>query len=220
MRLTLIGMSGTGKSQWSKRLQKAGFRRYCCDAMIAAKLDHELRRPDGSEMPMGAWMGFPYQEGYPAREARYLACEIEVLHAILDKLEQTDETENVVLDTTGSVVHTSADLLKRLRRSTTVAYLSVPSKQRQALLRAYMAQPRPILWNGIYQPQPGESHEAALDRCYARLLAKRERLYRRYANVEIDYEHRCQAGFSVADFLRAAQPEPPTGNTSRSCHDL
>ena len=83
MRLSLIGMSGSGKSHWSIRLAELGFRRFCCDEMIARRLSAELHKADGRAMDLGEWMGFPYEPNYKKREARYLVYEIEALHEIL-----------------------------------------------------------------------------------------------------------------------------------------
>jgi len=37
MKLSLIAMSGSGKSYWSAKLAKRGFRHFDCDQMIAAR---------------------------------------------------------------------------------------------------------------------------------------------------------------------------------------
>ena len=58
-RLSLIGMAGIGKYYWSKKLEAEGFRRFCCDDLIASKLGPQLIRSDGATMTMGEWMGFP-----------------------------------------------------------------------------------------------------------------------------------------------------------------
>ena len=73
-------------------------------------------------------MGFPYESQYKQRESKYLACEVEVLIEVLEYLEsgQNNPEENVVVDTTGSVIYTGDEILRRLRRTTTVVYLSRP----------------------------------------------------------------------------------------------
>ncbi len=86
MRLSLIGMSGSGKSHWSMRLAEIGFHRFCCDEMIARNLSAELTRADGTVMALGEWMGFPYEPHYKEREARYLTYEVRVLDEILGYL--------------------------------------------------------------------------------------------------------------------------------------
>ncbi len=44
---------------------------------------------------------------------------------------------------------------------------------------------------------------AALARCYAELLAERERLYKRYAHVTIPDTQYRKKGWKAADFLEA-----------------
>ena len=38
VQLSLIGMSGAGKSYWSKRMESLGFQVYSCDDLIAERL--------------------------------------------------------------------------------------------------------------------------------------------------------------------------------------
>ena len=38
IQLSLIGMSGAGKSHWSKRMESLGFKMYSCDYLIAERL--------------------------------------------------------------------------------------------------------------------------------------------------------------------------------------
>ena len=42
--LALIGMSGAGKSYWSKKMEEKGYRWYNCDEMIAERLGPETSR--------------------------------------------------------------------------------------------------------------------------------------------------------------------------------
>lgn len=210
MRLSLIGMAGSGKSYWSMKLVEHGFRRFCCDDLIAAKLDPELTRPDGTTMELGQWMGFPYEPHYRERESKYLACEIEVLTEILDYLEsrKSNPEEKIVLDTTGSVIYTGERILRRLRRYTTVIYLSIPPEVRGQLLKAYVSNPHPMLWRNVFSKEPDETEREALARCYPRLVVARERLYEHYANVTIDYYRRSEEGFGVSDLLNAVVSAP------------
>ena len=205
MCLSLIGMAGSGKSYWSMKLVEHGFRRFCCDDLIAAKLDPELTRPDGTTMELGQWMGFPYEPHYRERESKYLAYEIEVLTEILEYLEsrKSNPEEKIVLDTTGSVIYTGERILRRLRRYTTVIYLSIPPEVRGQLLKAYVSNPHPMLWRNVFSKDPDETEQEALARCYPRLVVARERLYEHYANVSIDYYRRSEEGFGVSDLLNA-----------------
>ena len=59
-----------------------------------------------------------------------------------------------------------------------------PSR-RDAMLARYLAEPKPVVWAGAFDAR-GEAAEDALPRCYAELLATRDRLYRAMAHVTLD----------------------------------
>lgn len=206
MRLSLVGMSGSGKSFWSGRLSRAGFRRICCDDLIAARLGTELGPGGDSIGAVGRWMGFPFEPRYKEREASYLACEVEVMDQILENLSKRRDNleEAIVVDTTGSVVYTGERTLKMLREATTVVHLETPLEIQKVMLQTYMKNPRPVLWREVFFRKPDETNEQALARCYPQLLASREQQYRKFAHVTIrHYKHR-RTGFSVKDFLSEA----------------
>lgn len=201
MHLSLIGMSGSGKSYWSRELAELGFLRFCCDDLIAGKLAPELRRSNGTAMDLGEWMGFPYEPGYKERESTYLACEIAVIGEILDYLSGSNPGEQVVVDTTGSVIYAGQETLRRLRSITTVVHLETPAEMKESMLQEYVDQPRPVLWRDIFFKKQGETNQEALARCYPLLAFSREKLYCQHAHVTIDYYARKREGFGARDFL-------------------
>jgi shikimate kinase len=203
MRISLIGMSGSGKSHWSTRLAEDGFKCFCCDELISQKLAPEFLKPDGAFLDLGEWMGFPYEPHYKERESRYLDCEKEVLTEIIDYLEVSQNTHNlnIVVDTTGSVIYTGEEIIERLRRSTTMVYLSVPPDMREKMLRAYMSKPRPVLWRDVFTERENETKEQALARSYSTLLSQRERLYESYSDCRIDYYSYREENLQSQDFL-------------------
>jgi hypothetical protein len=156
-------------------------------------------------------MGFPFQDGYQEREELYLSSEKQLMAEILDWIDENScagSQANVVLDTTGSVIYTGENLLQRLRSLTTIIYFAVPAVIRAAMLRQYLSNPRPVLWRGIFNIEPGESVEGALFRSYNALLDWREVVYRELADIEIDYFTRNNPDFRISDFLEiAAKPE-------------
>ena len=133
MRLSLIGMAGSGKSYWSVKLAELGFYRFCCDDLIEERLAPELRRADGTSMGLAEWMGFPYEPDYQSRESKYLTYEIDVLNGILKDLgnRQPNHMEKIVIDTTGSVIYTGQEILEKLLRFTTVVHLSTPPEVKE-----------------------------------------------------------------------------------------
>jgi shikimate kinase len=189
MRISLIGMSGSGKSHWSARLAENGFKCFSCDELIAQKLAPEALRPNGTAMDLGEWMGFPYESGYREREYRYLNYEKEVLTEVLDYLETSQDILdlNIVVDTTGSVIYTGEEIIDRLRRNTTMVYLSVAPDMREGMLKAYMSKPRPVLWRDVFAKKQDETNEQALARSYQTLLSQRERFYESYSDCTVDY---------------------------------
>ena len=207
MQLSLIAMSGSGKSYWSAKLAQKGFRHFDCDRMIASKLGPALKRSDGAALSLGEWMGFPYQPGYRERETQYLEYEKTVLGEIFKAVEceSVGQQSNFVIDTTGSVIYTGKTFLDKLRRLTKVVYLETDLDAQDRMLRAYLADPRPVLWQGKFVARPGEENADTLARCYPELLSERIRLYRRYAHIAIPYKQYREEGWRVTDFLETVQ---------------
>ena len=203
MRLSLVGMSGSGKSFWSKKLFRCGFVRFCCDDLIAARLSPELGKMADSIAAVGSWMGFPFEPRYKEREAAYLACEMEVMTELLQALGKSEEGagERIVVDTTGSVIYVGDENLAKLRSLTTIVHLATPLEIQKVMLEAYVKEPRPVLWREMFLKRSDEDDAQALARCYPKLLATRERHYEKLAHVTISYHHHRRAGFGVEDFL-------------------
>lgn len=207
MHLSLTGMSGSGKSFWSERLVRRGFTRFCCDDLIAARLAPRLSGKGDSIAQLGEWMGFPFQPGYEEREAEYLSLERETMAEALRmlKADPGSGTENIVIDTTGSVIYTGPEILAELRRLTTIVHLATPLAVQNGMLESYLSFPRPVLWRGMYTRIPPETDEQALARCYRELLARRERLYREFADLTVDYFKHRGTEFGIEEFLYEIQ---------------
>ncbi len=203
MKLALVGMSGTGKTYWSRHLEKIGFKRYSCDELIAAELEILTLGGVTDFDSMAKWLGFPFETDYSENAATYLALEEQVLAALIDELSDTnsEELENVVFDTTGSVLYLDSGLLDLLQELTTVVHLTTPPIVREKLLQRYITKPRPILWGDHYKPLPDEDPYEALNRCYNELLSRRERGYAKIARVTIDYDQRNHKGFGPAELV-------------------
>ncbi len=185
MRLALIGMSGSGKTFWTRKLAESGIPAIFCDDQIEERLAPRLR-PGGYSGINGvaAWMGWPDSATYAEREAEYLAEEIHTLDEVLQELEQKPET-SLVLDTTGSVIYAGNHLLMRLRRQMTIAYLEATTEERQLLMERYLNDPKPVLWRGAFQPKVGETPRETVARCYPALMEARRRSYEALAHCRL-----------------------------------
>lgn len=185
LRLALIGMSGAGKSHWTKNLAALGCPTVCCDDQIEARLAPVLRAGGYTGINgVAAWMGWPDSPTYLERESQYLTEEIAVLDEVLSGLEK-DPKRDLILDTTGSVIATGNHTLHRLRRQMTVVYLSSSSAEVQLLIQRYLQDPKPVLWQGAFRPHPGETPQQTVVRCYPVLIAARRQSYEALAHLTL-----------------------------------
>jgi shikimate kinase len=201
LRLALIGMSGAGKTFWTKKLAESGVPAISCDDRIEQRLAPKLA-PGGYAGINGvaAWMGWPDSVTYAEREAEYLAEEIHTLDEILQQLEK-DAQKSLVLDTTGSVIYTGNHLLMRLRRQMTIVYLAASAKEQKLLIERYLNNPKPVLWRGAFQPKPGETAQETVGRCYPALIAARRQSYEALAHCTLAVADLRDAGLNAPEFL-------------------
>jgi shikimate kinase len=185
--ITLTGMSGLGKSYWSKVLATKGYKRFCCDDMIEDRIVKLCKIPDKKEIDIGKWMGFPFEKEYRRNENIYLTFEIEVLSEIISYLQTADPSEKIVIDTTGSAPYSGEDIMNRLRELSCIVHLSVSQDHHIEMLEKYINKPRPVLWGDLYVKKSFETEKEALARSYEALLVYRETLYKKYAHHSIPY---------------------------------
>ena len=199
--ICLIGMSGVGKSFWGKRLVEEGFSRRDCDGAIGAHLSDLVDVQPGEEPvhALGRWMGMPWRDGYREREAQYLALEERVTQEALVRL-----VDRTVIDATGSVVYLSSALQAELRAKTRVVHLRTPKERYPAMLERYLAEPKPVVFGDAFAVEPGEAPEAALPRCYERLLLERSARYDALSHVSIDIRD-LEGALGVDALLREAK---------------
>ena len=205
MRLALIGMSGSGKTFWTKKLAEKGAPAVFCDDKIERRLAPRLG-PGGYSGINGvaAWMGWPDSPTYAEREAEYLAEEIHTLDEVLQELEENPE-KSLVLDTTGSVIYAGNLLLMRLRRQTTIVYLGATEQERQLLIERYLSDPKPVLWRGAFQPKSGETPRETVARCYPALIEARRRSYEALAHCTLQVAALRDASRDADTFLKMIQ---------------
>jgi len=181
----MIGMSGAGKSHWTKNLAAHGCPTVCCDDEIESRLARVLQSGGYTGINgVAAWMGWPDSPAYAEREAQYLAEEIATLDQVLSDLEK-DSKRELVLDTTGSVIYTGNNILLRLRRQMTVVYIASSPDEQQLLIERYLQDPKPVLWRGAFRPRPRETPHDTVARCYPALIAARRQSYEALAHLTV-----------------------------------
>ena len=193
VQFSLIGMSGAGKSHWSKKMESLGFQIYSCDDLIAERLGQKLEEKGKSTINLAKWMGQPFSEGYPEAEAFYLELEGAVISQICDELENSSQKDKqVVVDTTGSLIYLENKLLNRLRNLTLTVQLKLPEEKHEKLFETYLLDPKPVIWGEVYLPREGESPQNTLGRCYRELISFRNERYGLLADCVLDYSfHHC-----------------------------
>jgi shikimate kinase len=201
LRLALIGMSGVGKTFWTRRLAQAGHRTICCDDRIEQRLRPRLESGGYAGIHgVASWMGWPDRSTYAEREAEYLAEEIATLDEVLTELEGNPSSE-LVLDTTGSVIYTGNNLLRRLRRQVSIVYLVASAEEQQLLMERYLHDPKPVLWRGAFQPKKGETPRETVARCYPILITARRQSYEALAHCTLAVAELRDASSDPAIFL-------------------
>jgi shikimate kinase len=201
IKLSLIGMSGAGKSHWAQKLAGAGFRVTGIDDRIEKKLAPELAAGGYRGIAgVAAWMGWPVEATYRDREQKYLECEVNSMDEALDEIQASGE-EGTVLDTTGSIVYTGEEMCRRMQSLTTVVYLQASPAEEELLIARYLSDPKPVLWGDQFRQLRGESAKDAIARCYPQLIAHRKNLYEQYAHRVVSIEHLRTAGVDARGFL-------------------
>jgi shikimate kinase len=203
MHLTLIGMSGIGKSYWSQALTSLGFQRICCDDLISHKLSALTGQILVGLEGVSDWLGEPEQEGYTERNNLYLACEAEVTAEVNQQIMVSKPAAPTVIDTTGSIIYLPPQLLEPLAQNSVVVYLQASAEQYQLMLEAFLQAPRPLFWNGLYQPRPEETMTQTIRRCYPLLLQQRHLLYEKLAQITLPFDLHRRPGLTPTHFLQA-----------------
>jgi len=217
-RLALVGMSGSGKSFWTKKLAAAGWRWVCCDDLIEKRLAPRLAAGGYSGINgVAAWMGWPNNATYGQREAEYLAEEIGVMDEFLSNLEKEtsglgkdSSATPIVLDTTGSVIYAQNNILMRLRRQMTVVHLANTEQEQRMLVERYLNDPKPVLWRGTFHVKDQETPRETVARCYPLLIAARRKSYENLAHYAVQVsalraKHASDSENNAADVERFLQ---------------
>jgi hypothetical protein len=213
-RLALVGMSGSGKTFWTRKLAAVGWRSVCSDDLIEQRLTPRLAAGGYSGINgVAAWMGWPNSVTYVQREAEYLAEEIGVMDEFLNNLEkETSGLEKdssgtpIVLDTTGSVIYAQNNILMRLRRQMTVVHLANTDDEQRLLVERYLNDPKPVLWRGTFHVKDQETPRETVARCYPLLIAARRKSYETLAHCSVQVSE-LRAGYGGDSEKNAADVE-------------
>ena len=201
LRLALIGMSGTGKTFWTRTVAESGVAAISCDDLIEEKLAPRLQAGGFAGINgVAAWMGWPDSVTYAEREAEYLEEEIATLDEILSGLER-DRGRSLVLDTTGSVIYAGNHLLLRLRKLMTVLYLAASDAEQTLLVERYLNDPKPVLWRGAFVAKSGETPRETVARCYPNLIAARRQSYAALSHASLPVAQLRELPHTAAAFL-------------------
>ncbi|MCC7305760.1 MAG: ATPase [Alphaproteobacteria bacterium] len=168
--VTLMGMSGAGKTELSWRLAKWGWYHYNCDYLIGTKylrdeLGDAVKKDDLG--PLSKYVGqvgkgaLPLQE-FRRRQKRYIEAE---RAALLDMCADIESFGGkLVNDSTGSLCEIEDEsVFEKLAQHTLFVYLKSGPEQEEALLARAVADPKPLYfpaakfdgWLAEYMQQTG-----------------------------------------------------------------
>ena len=93
--------------------------------------------------------------------------------------------QNAVLDTPGSVIYVSMDVLAALKEEFFLVYLEANNDDIERLKQLYFSHPKPLIWKDCFEQLEGEDYEGAISRSYPKLLALRAKLYAEIADFTL-----------------------------------
>ena len=182
--LIFLGMSGVGKTHWSKLIgEQFSMTVVEFDELIgtstelAALIEPFPGRDEGEKM--GNYFGMPWDEQYAEKEKQFLAIEKRFMQEV--------QVSGGVLDLTGSAIYHPNEI-EPIIQSGLAIYLEASVAVREQMMKTFLENPKPVAWQGVFEKQPGEDNETALQRCYPKLLESRANLYEKYSDVVVPYE--------------------------------
>jgi hypothetical protein len=178
--ITLMGMSGVGKTYFSQKLAEWGWGHYSCDVEIGRDLlglDREMKAEDISALH--EFLGLPGDEArgglpmaeYKRRQRLYKNAEIVSLMTLGQRI-RGHEGAHFVNDSTGSLVEiTNPDVIDYVGNLTKVVYIKGCGKQKAELIKRATEYPKPIYyppalfdgWVDEYLAEQGLRDSAQMD---------------------------------------------------------
>ncbi|MDP3764942.1 MAG: shikimate kinase [Nanoarchaeota archaeon] len=182
--IIFLGMSGSGKTYWSKKLAKkfkldhVEFDELIGNSRELANLIKDFQGRDSAEK-LGNYFGKPWNKYYKSKEKYFLSIE--------GKFLSKRYAPSTVLDLTGSAIY-HPHQMRKIAKTGLVIYLETNEEAQREMFRIFIRNPKPICWNNLFKKRGKESNEKALKRCYPMLLKYRAKLYDKYADVKIPFE--------------------------------
>ena len=203
MIITLIGMSGAGKTHWARQLEREGFLRVTVDDIIEAKLDKELLDQGYSGIgDVAKWMGLPYEPEYQRTSQLYMDFERDaILEVLMLAYSRSESGGDIVIDTPGSLIYVPDDILRELSQRTTLVYFHTPESAHKVLAERYLTDPKPVIWGNSFKQKRKETHQEALMRCYPLLLRDRTAKYQKIAHTTFNFAQLSRKEFTAQDII-------------------
>lgn len=201
--IILIGPSGVGKSEWAKAFAgKLGYEKIEVDEKIGknptfASLLENIAGADEAEK-MGNFFGKPWEnpEFFWEQEQKFLEVETEEMQKISQQLQAESVTKNThqkyIIDLTGSAIY-CPNALAEISQYGTMVYLQAGKAQYDEMQKNFLEDPKPVTWGrelldlwkkAIEDENLGEK----LPELYGKLLDSRHILYKKSADVIIEWE--------------------------------
>lgn len=182
--MAFLGMSGCGKTYWSKHLaSKLNFNYVEFDEFIGKSKEMKCLIKDvpgkNEAEKMGNYFGMPWEIRFQSRENLYLSVE--------RKCMSNKFPAGTILDLTGSAIYHPRQM-EEIAKNSLVIHFEANLKAQKKMLRIYVSEPKPVCWNGMFKKKSKESNKQALARCYSILLSHREKLYNKYADINLPYD--------------------------------
>ncbi len=156
--ITLIGMSGAGKTHISCMLEKWGWQNYSCDYVIGEKylkdqLSHTQNMSAEDISALSEFLGILGGErygGFPLalfqeRQKAYYDAECHALEAMGDEMDAQDK--HFVHDSTGSFCEIEDEaLVEKIGQQTLFVYLKTGEKEEREVLQRARDYPKPLFF--------------------------------------------------------------------------
>jgi GTPase SAR1 family protein len=165
--ITLMGMSGVGKTYLSILMSKNGWHHYSCDFEIGTKylgqeIEETLGEPNSvtaddlsqlsryvSRLGNPEEGGLPYDE-FKRRQQKYLEAECRSLNELKNIVKQAhaEGIQNVINDSTGSLCEIDDEvLLDNIDENSLIVYIKANAEQEQEVLKRAQEYPKPLFYS-------------------------------------------------------------------------